>query len=446
MDILGALPLELSIRILKCLTPAESIRLRLVSKSYHDLLISEEVCSSLSHHFIKREYNAAKKFDSWRLHYENHISRRLSYGFGKPWKIEVLHHMWFRSFCPETSYLAGTLETDFDFVQVLDLNTYPAEHVLPPTRTPDSSDIRDVVLLPSFVVVVTWTNRGYSWNLETHRLYVFEVPDWADSDPAYIFGNGNLIVVPLRDSVIVHDVQAEKASELKGIRDETRIWNGVETVCRDGAFAIANAERRVVWVIRELQGQVSFDQQPFAIDSFRLETGEVVPEVRSIVNCGLFYCGDGLWQFWGDEPFSCHPEPAQDTTNVQAKRIALDTGTGAWTEEAYTIMFPGWVTKFHRRDFHSGPMTRSDGLGCFIESDPRWQIWMLDQEPGDRVTRAHPLDLSALAGRSVLEDLRATEGGSIDNCLGLSDKFVLLADAVKETVVVRFKGIHDSDR
>ena len=84
MDILGALPPELSIRVLKYLTPAESIRVRLFSKSYHDLLTSEVVCSALSHHFIQREYNDAKKFDSWRLHYENHVSRRLAYAFGSP--------------------------------------------------------------------------------------------------------------------------------------------------------------------------------------------------------------------------------------------------------------------------------------------------------------------------------------------------------------------------
>ena len=47
------------------------------------------MCRSLSHHFIKHEYNAAKRLDSWRLHYENRVSRGLPYGSGKPWVVEA---------------------------------------------------------------------------------------------------------------------------------------------------------------------------------------------------------------------------------------------------------------------------------------------------------------------------------------------------------------------
>ena len=435
MDILGALPLELWLRVLKYLTATESIRLRLVSKSYHNLLTSEVVCRSLSYHFIKRKCNAAKKFDSWRLHYENQISRRHSYAFGKPWVTENLPHMGFKSFCPETLYLAGTLESKFDFVQVLDLNTYPAEHVLPPTRTPDSSNIRDVVLLPSFVVVVTLANRGYSWNLETRRVYRFEVPNLGYLYNS-IHGSGNLIALVSRDSVIVHDVQAEKESLFKGIGNNTRVCNEVETSWARSAFAISNAEKRAVWLFREAREKSSgSERRVFVIDSLHLETGRVVPEgARSLPHDEPF-CEDGLWQFWDTKPSNWHPGPAQRTENAQTRRIVFDPKTRVWTEEAYTIMFPGWITEFPNRDFLSRLITGSDGLGCFIDGSSRPLVWMLDQEPGDRVIRARLLTPIALAGHSV-------EGTREFRCFGLCDKF-LVGRTGKGTVVIRFKGIHD---
>ena len=441
MDILGSLPVELSIRILKYLTPAGSIRLRLVSKSYHHLLTSEEVCRSLSHHFIKREYNAARKLDSWRLHYENHVSRRLSYGSGKPSLIEHLPEMWFISFCPETSYLAGTPDISSELVQVLDPNTYPAKYVFPPTRMPDGSRVRGVILLPSFVVVLTVSDRGYSWNLETRRVYQFEVPEIAEKIFTYIFGHGSLIAIASRDLMMVHDVQAEESSSFKSIRADPRIrrWRG-EDVALYRSFAIVNAEKRVVWIFRKFWSENFLAPDPFAIDSLNLETGEVVlGELRSFPELAQHYCEDGLWNLWEPDPLRCQPGPTQHTTNVQTERIFFDTRTGALTEETYTIIFPGSITKFNYCDRLSGPFTRPGGLGCFIQNGPSVSIWMLDQEPGDRVARACPLDLNLPVG------YHTTAGCGLYTCLGLSDNFVLLYNTIKGILVVRFKGIHDND-
>ena len=434
MDILGALPLELSVRVLKYLTPAESIRLRLVSRSYHDLLTSEEVCSALSHHFIKREYNAAK-FDSWRLHYENHVSRRLAYAFGEPWVTEHLPLMEFKSFCPETSYLACVLEPEHDIVQVLDLNTYPAESVFPPTQMPDSSDIRKLVLLPSFVVVVTWANHGYSWNLKTHRVYRFEVPPNLGYPCNSIYGDGNLIAIVSRDLAIVHDVLAEKESSFKGIGNNTRIWKGVGRVYRRKAFAVVNSEKRVVWLFRGLRYQSVYDRV-FAVDSLHLETGEVVlGEVRSLPNYKPS-CEDGPWQFWDTSWFSWHPGPAERFKNAQTRRVAFDARTGAWTEEAFTIIFPTFATEFAQGGVHSRPIIRSDGLGHLVLGSSPKLVWMLGREPGGHVTRARPLSPVALVRYSIR--------GYPFSCLGFCDRFLVgTAGAGAGTAVIRFKGIHD---
>ena len=52
----------------------------------------------------------------------------------------------------------------------------------------------------------------------------------------------------------------------------------------------------------------------------------------------------------------------------------FDIGTGAWTEETYTIMFPGLVTQFYYSNCYFGPFTRSDGLGYLIVSYPDLQV------------------------------------------------------------------------
>ena len=427
MDILGALPPELSIRALKYLTPVESIRVRLVSKSYHDLLTSEAVCSALSHHFIKREYNDAKKFDSWKLHYEHHVSRQLAYAFGKPWVTERLPYTWHSSFCPETSYFARDLGPGSGSVQVLDLNTYPAESVFPPTRMPDSSDIRKLVLLPSFVVVVTRENHGYSWNLKTHRVYRFEVPD-LDYQSDRIHGNGTLIAIAFQDSVIVHDVQAEKVSSFKDIGNNTRIWDGVETVSERTTFVIANSEKRVVWLFRKLQFPILYDQI-FAVDSLHLETGEVVlGEARSLPNHPPS-CTEDPWQLWDTSWFNWHPGPAHRTKNAQKRRIVFDARTGAWAEEAYAVTFPACVTEFTFGGTHPRLIIRFDDLGHLVLGSSPSLFWTLGEKLG-----AFPLSPGGPAPLS---------------CLGLCDKFLVGITGMgagterASPYLIRFKGVHD---
>ena len=439
MDILGALPPELSIRVLKYLTPIESIRLRLVSKSYHDLLTSEEVCSVLSRQFIQHEYNAAKKLDSWRLHYENHISRRLAYAFGKPWVTEHLPHMGLCSFCPETSYLAGVLGPARNSVEVLDLNTHPAGSVFPPTRVPNRAAIKGVILLPSFVVVVTQGNRGYSWNLKTQREYRFEIP-YIYYDCEHIHGNGTLIAIPIQDSVVVHDVQAEKESLFKGIGNDTWMWGDMESTCHVRTLAIANSEKRVVWLFRELQFGAVYDQI-FVVDSLHLETGEVVQGEVYSIEYDPPSCEDGPWQFWDT---SWHPGPDQSTKNAQTGRIVFDARTGAWTEAAFTTMFPACVTESTDGDVYSRLIIRSGDLEYLIFGSSHERVRMRGQEPGDHLARADPLSPVAPAHYPI-------GGGLPFSCLGFCDKFLVGNTRMGTrnfgmdtgTVVLRFKGIHD---
>jgi len=265
------------------------------------------------------------------------------------------------------------------------------------------------------VVVVTSTNRGYSWNLETHQVYQFQIPNPGNSYNR-IHGSGNLVAIALRDSVVVHDVQAEREIPIQRTGKNTRISEGVEDSFGCNASVIANAEERVIWLLRSFRLRRPQDPNQYscAIDGLRLETGEIIPgEVRSF-SPRQPLCEDGLWQFWDTTGTSSrwHPGPAQRTENVQVRRTVFDVRTGAWAEEAYTIMFPGWIT----------------GSSCKL-------VWMLDQEPGSRLIRARVLAPAALAGHAV--------GGSFPfHCLGLCDKF-LLGETVKGTIVIRFKGIHD---
>ena len=338
---------------------------------------------------------------------------------------EILPDTWLCSFCPETSYLATVQEPGRGSVEVLDLNTYPEELVFPPTRMPDSSGIKDVILLPSFVVVVTWENHGYSWNLKTHRVYQFEVPDlYYQSDR--IHGNGTLIAIASQDSVIVHDVQAEKESSFKDIGNDTRTLEGIEPIYERTTFTIASSEKRVVWLFRELQCPIFYDRI-FAVDILHLETGEVaLGEVRSLP----------------DDPPSCEDGPS--------RRIVFDTRTGVWTEEAYTIIFPACVTEFTNGDVYSRLIIRSDDFGHLVFGSHE-RVRMLGQEPGDHATRAGPLSPAALARYPI-------EVNYPFSCLGFCDKFLVGINGTGTgtgtravtrmgfktgTVVIRFKGIHD---
>ena len=413
MDILTALPLELSMKVLRFLAPVDTIRLRLVSKRYHDLLTSEETCSFLSHQFITPEYNSAKALPSWKLHYENHVSRRLSFASGKPWGVEILGLPDSIAFCPETFCLA--LTNFSDSVSVKDLNSYPARCVLPPTRTPDRSRIAHAALLPSFVVVATQMGHGYAWNLETHQGHQFKLPNSSIRD---MHGSGNLVAIALEGSVIVHDVQAQKTVSFKDTRSDIRVWEEEEIRARppcDGV--IINPEKQVVWMISQIPRS---DHWLLVIDSLHLETGGVAQRDICVIHHPItrFYSGKGLWLFL--EPCAC----PTGRSNTQ-KRVALDQATGRLTMEYFPIEYPALceVPASHRW----GPAISSDGLGCFI-GGPSGCVWMLNREPGDEVAHARPLARSAPPSGS---------------CIWLCDKLALF-DILLGVAVVRFKGIHDN--
>ena len=425
MDILMALPLELSMRVLRFLAPVDTIRLRLVSKRYHDLLTSEETCSFLSHRFITPEYNSTKALPSWRLHYENHVSRRLSFASGKPWGVEILGQpsgIEIAAFCPETLCLALSNDAG-ESVSVEDLNSYPAKCVFPSTPAPDGSLFDFTALLPSFVVAVTGLANCYAWNLETHQRHHFKLPN---SDITSIHGSGNLVAIAVEGLVVIHDVQTRKTASFKDTNNYIRVWEEEEiSILSHRSGIIANPEKQVVWMFSE----ASENGRRFLVtDSLHLETKEVVqidirvmPEVYSdfyFAN-GLY---NGLWVFL--DQHDCRP--GANNTQKLAKRVFLDQATGRRAVEHFPVEYPtsGAAPALHQR----GPAMSPDGLGCLVDGVFPFHVWVLNREPGDEVARVQPLDL------------RIPEKPY--SCVWFCDKFALFYTPIG-IAVVRFKGIHD---
>lgn len=394
MDILTALPPELSMKVLKHLTPIETIKLRVVSKSYNDLLTSEEICSLLSRRFIAPEDNSTKVLPSWRLHYENHLSRRLSFASGEPWLVESLGPADGAvniSFCPETRCLALTIG---DSVSVQDVNSYPVKCVLPPTHAPDRSWIADAVLLPSFVVLASPMGHGYAWNLGTHKEHQFELPE---SRVTGMSGSRNLVAISLEGWVIVHDVQAQETSRFKDTRSDIRVW-GREEIMVDFSRGcmVTSPEKKVVWMICQTSASGHY---LLVIDSLHLETGEFVqrdicefPNLHSTPS----YSRNGLWIFPEQAAYG-YPQK-RNNTGETAKRAIFDQATGRLTLEYIPVTSP------HR-------------------------LWMLNQQPGGKVARAQPLDL--YTPERPLE------------VVWFCDKFALFRTE-SEVCVARFAGIHDN--
>ena len=441
LDILLALPLELSVKVLKCLTAAETIRLRLVSKGYYGFMTSEEVCSSLSYHFIHPGYNATKNLASWRFHYENHISRRLSFASGKPWAVEIIRTSCVsecRSFCPETLCLASAPATSGCSVIVQDLNRYPTELVLPPTRTPDGSAIIRVALLPLFVVVVTRKGDCYVWNLETRQRHQFRLPR---PGLAVMHGSGNLVAMALPGLIIVHDVQAQKTSTFKDTGDGVRVRGGTKSsVLHVDTFVIPTTEKQAVWVIR---GSYQPPNDPLLVvaDRLDLETGGIVQgEFHHFPRCrGRFRRGMDLWRFLEDNRFGCHPVLRTTRTQAVFDQAAGHQAFGRRTSEPEAATFLGSVTGTGLCGCFFGPATGSDGLGCFSLGEPLFGAWVLSQEPPDWEGCTRPLDLSNIR----LRDHTITSEWAL--CIGLCDRFILFhVGPSRQAYVVWFKGIHDN--
>ena len=417
MDILKELPVELCVGVLKYLTPVTTIRLRLVSKSYYNLLTSEEICSSLSRQFVNPKYNLTKGISSWRLHYENHVSRRLSFASGKPWGVTSLGGIYdpdVTVFCPETLRLVLPASTTSDSVSVQDLNTYPPKCLLPPTSTPDGSVITHAALLPFFVVVATESGHGYAWNLETHQGHEIKLPD---SPINGMHGSGNLVAISFEGWVVIHDVQAQETSTLSDTRSDIRVW-GKEEIRPDyeSSCIIINPERQVVWMISQTNRNKHW---LLVTDSLHLGTGKFAQRDICELQCSYltpFNSGNGLWLFVED---SGAQECLQEKHNLEtgAKQIALDQAAGRLTVEYFPFIHPTPMW---------GPVISADGLGCFIDG-PSSRFGVLSREAWDEVVRVQPLD-------SGVEKPRG--------CIWFCDKFALFY-TYKEVYVARFKGIHD---
>lgn len=420
-DILTTLPPELSMQILEHLSPVVAIRLRRVSKRYYDLLTCEEIC-----HFLSRRYNrtAALTLSTWRLHLENHVSRRLNFASGKPWALETLRSD-LGAFCPGTLSVAliGSRRrpgsrSDCGLVSVRDLSSYPSRCVLPATFSPDGSEIEFVALLPSFVAVATKASHCYVWNLETHIRHQISLPP--NSQIRGMHGAENLVAIALKGSVVVHHVQAQKKRSFKDTRSGARVRKGREFLLRPELDGMTiDTERRVVWMIGR-----ALDRPLVVTDSLDLETGEFVQrDVRGFQHPVIpSKFPGGLW------PSLNHYQrlPGGNGNTQDLIKRAFLKATGKRATEFFPVEYHP-KSKNEKPEIHQwGPAISPSGLGCIVDRLSPPEVWMLSREPGE-VAHLKPLNHYRTSGNS---------------CAYFCDEFILLHGA--ETAVVRFKGIHDN--
>ena len=319
-------------------------------------------------------------------------------------------------------------------VIVQDLNTYPAELVLPPTRTPDGSNINHVALLPSFVVVVTQMGNCYVWNLETRQRHQFRLPH---PDVSVMHGSGNMVAMALPGLIIVHDVRAQKTSTFKDTGNGVRVCGGTKSsVLHVDTLVTTSTEKQAVWVIRGGY-QPWNDPLLVVVDRLDLVTGKVTQAgFQHFPRCrGRFRHGTDLWQFLEENRFSCHP-----VLRITHKQAVFDQAAGhqAFGHRTSEPTFLGSVTGtvFGRCFF--GPATGSDGLGCFSFGRSLFGTWVLSQEPPDWEGCTRPLDFSDTRLRDH------AKASSWATCIGLCDRFILFdVGSSRNAYVVRFKGIHD---
>lgn len=185
-DIVGTLPVEVSIQILEYLEPAQVIRLRRVSKRWRELLGAEDLCRAVLQRWFPLDANrSGPPQRSWTWLLENSASRDfaiLRQEFGKrvvlQWQRTLtsamaLHHYPIRSFLEGR---VATIEAFDRSISVVDLAK--CELLAKELATPERQLLTDVCLMKDYVMArVLGGGQTYVWNIATRECKLIRKPN-----------------------------------------------------------------------------------------------------------------------------------------------------------------------------------------------------------------------------------------------------------------------------
>ncbi|KAG0137875.1 hypothetical protein HOY82DRAFT_547005 [Tuber indicum] len=448
VDIIGALSVELVFQVIQHLDPIDTIRIRRVSKRYHEIFTSEDVCRFLSNKLLPLEDNPSQ-LESWRVYYENRVSRRWAFLNGESHSVEELEHsttMNMTSFCHRTSQFAYVFD-NFTKLRVVDLSTSPITEVLQPMFLPNRSRILLVQLLPTHVVVATSMGVCYAWNLSTVEWHSFKLPN---ARVTSIHGDGNFVAISVLKILVVHDVVKETSKTYEGEPIEW-LWNIAGSDMRFHRLLV-DAERKRVWTLTE-----SVPLEKRVVHMLDLSTGavalkEMVLEPQPGGKVCNWELGNGLPLYSGNDcydfvfDFEAYNQTACRSKVPRASRLVFDLRTGDCYEDTFNLEacgkqiptdqfaheYNGLICCYNHHFAPNG----EGGEDGFPSSDP-FVPGMAYRTPEKKEARFRFLDRpnSGKVGGDRTPWL----------CGAITEKFVLLVShwGSEPLLLVRFKGIHE---
>jgi len=446
MDIIGTLSIELAFQVIQHLDPIDTIRIRRVSKRYHEIFTSEDVCRFLSNKLLPLEDSPAQP-ESWRIYYENRVSRRWAFLNGESHSVEELENstaMNMTSFCHKTSQFAYVFD-NFTKLQVVDLSTSPITEILQPMFLPNRSRILLVQLLPTHVVVATSMGVCYAWNLSTMEWHSFKLPNARVNS---IHGDGNFVAVSVLKMLVVHDVMKETTKTYEGEPIEW-LWNIAGSDMRFHRLLV-DAERKRVWTLTESMplGKRVVHMLDLLNGATTLKEMVLEPQLEDRVynwelRDGLaLYSGNGCYDFVFD--FEVYGQRACTDKAPRASRLVFDLRTGDCYEDTFYLEACGEQipTEQFAHEYNGlvccynhnfAPDGGEDGLPSVDFFVPG----MAYRRPGKKEARFRFLDRP--------NSVKVGEDRAPWLCNAMSEKFVLLVSHWDSELplLVRFKGIHE---
>ncbi|KAF8253722.1 hypothetical protein K440DRAFT_141543 [Wilcoxina mikolae CBS 423.85] len=222
-DIVGTLPIEISVQILEYLEPVDSIRLRFVSKRWNYLLCSEVVCGALVNRWYPIDLKLHLQGKPWRWILENAASRdqkilKINCDTEERLFVQPEPDVPFTqnlkydpAFDPYQSFLEGQAAyIDFSadrggrFLCVIDLTKEPVEPVVE-LAAPSRVALSGVYLMKEYVMATTGdTTRAYVWNIKTQECKTIRLPN---TNVLRFVADGNIFVATIykEDKAILYN-------------------------------------------------------------------------------------------------------------------------------------------------------------------------------------------------------------------------------------------------
>lgn len=217
-DIVGTLPIEVSIQILEYLEPVQVIRLRRVSRRWRGLLGAEDLCRAVLQRWFPldaRRNGSPQRSWSWLL--ENSASRDLAIlrqEIGKRVVLEwqrsqsssmTLHNYPIRSFLGDR---VATIEVFDRSICVVDLAK--CEVLIKGLATPERQLLTDVCLMKDYVMArVLGGGRTFVWNIATRECKLIRKPNSYILD-AVVDGNTFLATLHGESQAILYNAVENK--------------------------------------------------------------------------------------------------------------------------------------------------------------------------------------------------------------------------------------------